>query len=52
MVEEGKITEYRYKNYKQFVEEIREKAEVLVMIKIAPSILSADFSKLGKRLKM
>ncbi|CJA13327.1 GTPase [Streptococcus pneumoniae] len=24
-VEEGKITEYRYKNYKQFVEEIRER---------------------------
>ena len=50
-VEEGKITEYRYKNYKQFVEEIREKAEVLVMIKIAPSILSADFSKLGEEIK-
>ena len=46
-VEEGKINKVRYDFYIRTLQEIMKWEEIL-MIKIAPSILSADFSKLGE----
>ncbi len=51
-VEDGEIKQYRYDHYVEFMTEIKDrKPGISIMIKVAPSILSADFASLGNEIK-
>ncbi len=50
-VEDGEIAEQRYAHYIRFWMKLIHESRGINMTKIAPSILSADFSKLGEEIK-
>ena len=49
---EGKISQQRYDNYLALYEELKRKGDTKTMYQLCPSILSADFNRLGEQIKI
>ena len=49
---EGKISQLRYDDYLALYEELKRKGDTKTMYQLCPSILSADFNRLGEQIKI